>query len=63
VSDTGGQRQQRDQAGYTPRLGPADLLSDDARAYTDAVPGKQAAAANDETLNGTDAVRRLRGND
>jgi hypothetical protein len=62
MTDTGGQRQER-QAGYTPRLGPTDALSDEARQYVDQVAGLQAAARADETLNGADALRRLRGND
>jgi hypothetical protein len=52
MTDTGGQHQQRDQAGYTPRLGPADLLSDDARQYVDQAAALQEAAASDPLLNG-----------
>jgi hypothetical protein len=53
-----GQRQQR-QAAYVPRLGPADLLSDEARVYADGVAAAHAAAAADPYLNGQDAERRL----
>ena len=58
ITDSQGQRQARQQ-GFVPRVGPADLLSDDALKYTDAVPGMQAAATRDPYLNGADAARRL----
>jgi len=37
------------------------LLSDEAMEYVNALPGRQAQAAVDPTLNGQDAERRRRG--
>ena len=50
------------QAEYIPDPG-RDPLSVDAHKYTDAVPRLQQAAATNPVLNGSDAEKRLRGDD
>ena len=52
-----GSRQER-MAEFVPTVGPPDVLSDDAKRYTEQVPQLQAQAAADPILNGQDAQRR-----
>jgi hypothetical protein len=52
-----GSRQERRET-FQPATGPAALLSDDAKQYTEAVPQLQRAAAADATLNGEAALER-----
>jgi hypothetical protein len=63
MGDQYGQRQLRNQgATPAPETPSREKFSEDQLKYVDAVPKLQAAATQDETLNGTDAWRRLREN-
>jgi hypothetical protein len=62
VTAQSGQRQARNQ-GNAPERPPREKLSEDQLAYVDGVARLQAAAAQDEILNGIDSVRRLREGD
>jgi hypothetical protein len=64
VGDSYGQRQLRNIGvdALTGNTATNAILSDDQRKYVDGVAPQQAAATKDETLNGTDAWRRLREN-
>jgi hypothetical protein len=61
MADTTGQRMARNQGEQAAQTPSREKFSELALQYIDQVPVLQRAAENDEYLNGTDAVRRLRG--